>query len=544
MFTTLKNESPFGTGNVAKVVVNGSQDYYGACSIENFSSASTLSLTHEDAEGWLDYPTQFRPANFWFKDAAVKVWAYEEAYDNWQDTYGADAVLAFYHSGHGNMDSNGVFQIPLGGKWDNRDWAFSNNMGFGNEQARYQFWSTCLSLRVLGGHDPIRTWHNANKGLRMIFGYETVSVDNPNYGKFFWEEWKKNKSFSQAFLDASWRISNGQAPSVCAMGKTPQEASNRLYNERIFSWDVASRDYYHWRWFYANSVSANIRATDAQLVVPDKSRIAILGSENAESTLKRLTSALGHGEKMAANAIVDKDGNYYLREKDSDIFVGKDGRFDAKLAKPNTENHVQIDADKAQKIAENVLSNHNLNQGVELKLDNIRYENACTGNTVGSGEIGKPHVIGTTFEFRQIIDGKKVINGDNGVVRISIDNDGTITDIHNSTREVIDLSSKPRMSVNKEPKDPNQGNYKESAIKADDLEAAFNAQLDRFVKAKTNTNGTKSADSKTLTTHIKQSEIGYDLSKDYGKVVARRTYEVDMGNNFQKLYKVQVPILD
>lgn len=544
MFTTLKNESPFGIGNVAKVVVNGSQDYYGACSIEKFSSASGLSLTHEDAEGWLDYPTQFRPANFWFKDEAVKVWAYEEAFDNWQDTYGADAVLAFYHSGHGNMDSNGVFQIPLGGKWDNRDWAFSNNMGFGNEQARYQFWSTCLSLRVLGGHDPIRTWHNANKGLRMIFGYETVSVDNPNYGKFFWEEWKKNKSFSQAFLDASWRISNGQAPSVCAMGKTPQEANHRLYNERIFSWEAASRDYYHWRWFYARSVAADMRATDAHLTVPDKSRIAILNSENAESTLKRLTSALGYGEKTAANAIVDKEGNYYVRDNNSNLFVGKDGRFDARLANPNTENQVQIDTNKAQKIAEKVLSNHNLNQGVVLKLDNIRYENACTGNTVGSGEIGKAHVIGTTFEFRQFIDGKKVINADNGVVRVSIDNDGTITDIHNSTREVIDLSSKPRMSVNKEPKAPNQEAIKGTNAGTDDLEAAFKVQLDRFVKAKTNTNGTKSAETKTSTTNIKQSEIGYDLSKDYGKVVARRTYEVDMGDNFQKLYKVQVPILD
>ena len=39
----------------------------------------------------------------------------------------------------------------------------------------------------------------------MIFGFETNSVDNPNYGRFFFEEWNKNKSFSQAWLDASWR---------------------------------------------------------------------------------------------------------------------------------------------------------------------------------------------------------------------------------------------------------------------------------------------------------------------------------------------------
>src|SRR5262245_31548981 len=88
----------------AKVVVNGSNDFYGANSLETFSSAGGLSLTHEDAQGFLDYPTSFagKGANYWRKDSGVQVWAYEEAYDNWQDTYGMDAVMVFYHSGHGN----------------------------------------------------------------------------------------------------------------------------------------------------------------------------------------------------------------------------------------------------------------------------------------------------------------------------------------------------------------------------------------------------------------------------------------------------------
>src|SRR5215218_7346157 len=85
-----------------KAVVSGSNDFYGANSIETFSSASGLSYTHEDAQGFLDYPTSFagKGANFWFKDAGVKVWQYEEDYDNWQDTYGMDSSMVFYHSGH------------------------------------------------------------------------------------------------------------------------------------------------------------------------------------------------------------------------------------------------------------------------------------------------------------------------------------------------------------------------------------------------------------------------------------------------------------
>ena len=62
-------------------------------------------------------------------------------------------------------------------------------MRLGNEHLRYLFWSTCLSLRVFDGQNPIRTWHDANLGMRMIFGFETVSWDSGDYGKFFWEEW-------------------------------------------------------------------------------------------------------------------------------------------------------------------------------------------------------------------------------------------------------------------------------------------------------------------------------------------------------------------
>jgi len=159
----------------AKTVVSGSNDFYGANSLETFSSASGLTYTHEDADGFLDYPSSFsgKAANYWRKDTGVKVWAYEETYDNWQDTYGMDAVMVFYHSGHGNMDGSGVFQAPLGGKWDNRDWAFSDRMAFANEELRYLFWSTCFSLRVSGPDNPVRTWWNPNKGgLRMMFGYD------------------------------------------------------------------------------------------------------------------------------------------------------------------------------------------------------------------------------------------------------------------------------------------------------------------------------------------------------------------------------------
>ena len=68
----------------------------------------------------------------------------------------------------------------------------------------------------------------------MIFGFETVSYDNANYGSYFFEEWNKNKSFSQAWLDASWRIAHDQGPTAAACGATQAEAQDRLFNERLF----------------------------------------------------------------------------------------------------------------------------------------------------------------------------------------------------------------------------------------------------------------------------------------------------------------------
>ena len=70
-FAKVKAES----AKLASTVVSGSNDLFGANSIETFPTATGLTYTHEDADGFLEYPTSFpgRAANYWFKDAGVKV---------------------------------------------------------------------------------------------------------------------------------------------------------------------------------------------------------------------------------------------------------------------------------------------------------------------------------------------------------------------------------------------------------------------------------------------------------------------------------------
>ena len=223
--------NPVGNG-AGKAAPRGGERLFGALSVETFVNQSPLSLTHEDAAGWLAYLRQWHVSNFHFQDGGVQPWAYEEEYDNYQDTYGLDSVLAVYHSGHGGMGADGSFFAPLGASWSDRSDAVSTNMRLGNEVVNYIFWSTCNSLRVKEGHDPVRTWHGANLGFRMLFGFETTSVDNGDYGRFFWEEYNRPKSFARAWLDASWRISQAQEPSVVAAGASAEEAGARLEHER------------------------------------------------------------------------------------------------------------------------------------------------------------------------------------------------------------------------------------------------------------------------------------------------------------------------
>lgn len=531
----LKSEMPHvAEANTRSVQVNGSADYYGACSIEKFNSASSLRWTHEDAAGWMDYVTQFTPGNFWLGDNNVQVWMYEEPYDNWQDTYGSDAVLAFYHSGHGNMDANGVFQCPMGGVWDGRDWAFSNRMNIGDDQVRYQFWSTCLSLRVTGAHNPIRTWHGANRGLRMIFGFETVSIDSGDYGKFFWEEWRKGKSFSQAWLDASWRIYSGQAPSVCACGANQSDAQARLYNERLFNWGSAARNYYEWRWYVSREIRSQAKVASLS-ELPKELLVAHFAPVVPEEEAVRLAGLFQIGSKKDLN--VGANGTFSLTGDKASIQVDGEGRFEVKLGQINYENTDLLETSKARSIADKLIKEYELNKGMELELSQVREGYACGGSSTGAGQIRKPNITDRTFEYRQIINGLLSVSPDAGIVRITVDNDGAVTSVQSSVREVKELVKKRNRST-VAPQDPATTHVASTDLVRDEksLEAAFDQKLNSLLGGV----AVKSANGQAIVS----SEIGYDFAKQSAGVVATRVYELDMGNGLKKLYRVTVPLFE
>ncbi len=541
-------EAPRGKARAAVV----STDYYGAFSVEKFAAASNLTYTHEDAGGWLDYVQQFQAANFWYKDAGVAPWAYYEQYDNWQDTYGMDAVMAVYHSGHGAMDGNGVFYAAMGSDWGGLGTnAVSSNMALGNEQVRYIFWSTCFSCRVLNGQNPIRTWAKSNLGFRMLFGYETTSIDAPNYGKDFWKEWNKGKSFSQAHLDMSWYdVSTHQAPAVTACGASAAEAQDRLYNERLFSWGAVSRDYWHWRWYYAASLALAARARNHK--VPERIAVAQLGIEPVSGKLvrgilERLPVELALPQEVAANPA----GIIVLSEGGRRIAIDAHGTYDAQLSQPNLESGNELMLSATLLKANDVVRQFGLDRN-DITFDRVLHKYDCSGSTKGSGEIGTPRITETVVQFTQLIDGIPVIGPGEGKVAITFDNDANVTAVVDTTRRIdklLDAFSAPQASDGTAPQSNGRnggsaghrsnggglGGQRSGSVDPQALLA--NAWQE---KMKTWVLGNSMPERYSVVPD--SYEIGYVIRGNSALLVAREEVEVDCGGGFVKRFAVEAPL--
>ena len=89
-------------------------------------------------------------------------------------------------------------------------------------------------------------------------------MDSGDYGKNFFSEWNKGKSFSQAWQDASLDISSNQQVSSTACGSTQAECQDRLWNERLFYGGSASNAWYWWRWA-GNAPASLVRAANLSL---------------------------------------------------------------------------------------------------------------------------------------------------------------------------------------------------------------------------------------------------------------------------------------
>lgn len=527
-------EKPFESPPAAKRGMKAySGDYWGTFSLEKFAHAGSLRYTHEDAWGWLKYLEKFHPRNFRYIDQNVRIWAYYEQYDNWQDTYGMDAVMAVYHSGHGGMTGDGRFLVPLGADWGGQGTtAWSDQMRLGNEQVRYIFFSTCLSLRVLGGHNPIRTWSKANQGFRMLFGYETVSYDDPDYGSGFWKHWNKGKSFSKAFMDASWyEVSHRQAPSVVACGATKSEAQNRLSNERYFYWGAVKHNWWWWCWYNAAASATSARTLSQKL--PDNILIAELAPRIVDGNYVK--SVLSHHNldfRLPAAVQATPEGTFFVREGDTLAAFESDGSYEIQLASANLENTNQISTMRAAQIAMDFVQQQGLDRD-DLTFDRILLAQSGGGTEDGSGQLEGPYVTETTVQFTQMINGLPVLLPNKGCVAVTVDNDGKVTNVKNSIRSIDRMTEKLKNSFEAPDEDRPITSIKEPE---EALGEAWQEHMRHILLR-----GRMPVNFAVVPGTY---EIGYTIRGNEAVLAARNDIEVNCGNGFLKRYRLEVPLYE
>ncbi len=537
-YRKLKLENPFIDEKeqlrTRRVHVGGSAGVYGACSIEDFPHSGNLGLTHEDAEGFLDYPTQFTSANFWRKDSGVRCWLYEEPYDDWLKKYGADAVRVFYHSGHGGMYNNGVFIAPMGGEWDNRWHILTNqNIQLGNERLRYLFLSTCLSLRVYDGHSPFRTWSPVNRGMRMIFGYETVSYDNRNYGRYFWKEWRKGKSFKDAFMAASWKISHDQIPVVCAMGRSHSSAVNRLQRERCFSYRSTPSNCWAWEWVEKRRKRQLPKSFHPQEL--SNNDILILSPESVEdSYLSNIARKIGVTNRTSKTIRIDNFGTRFIGTKNTKVIYNNNGEISLEIGKANIENNSLISEQKAKDIAKNFITDLGIDKGIKLVEDST-YNTMIGSANMKTEQLDKATAVETIVQFRQAHKNARSINDGSGLITVSVDNDGKITRLFSSVKPIVDSQEQIEM--------PQMAKARGVNYKPVSREEQFTKQIQRIVPAyKGNESSARHTEGNNQPiVKVINEKIGYDFGSSVVKPVHQRNVEIQMGD-YAKRYKLRVDI--
>jgi hypothetical protein len=169
-----------------------------------------------------------------------------------------------------------------------------------------------------------------------------------------------------------------------------------------------------------------------------------------------------------------------------------------------------------------------------LVLDRVVPMMEAGGSDEGNGRLEGPYTTATVIQFRQVINGLPVITPSAGAVRLTVDNSGTVTDVHAGTRAVEALSDRPR-STAIGPTPPGGRALDDSAP---DPEAALGRAFSRRLRDMVARGSTPLNYRAVPGT----TEIGYDVSDGDATVVAQRAMEVEFEGGFRKRYWVKATL--
>lgn len=484
---------------------------YAGSSVQLFADANleTLEHTHEDLRGFLDYVSRFNQPNFRITDDDVAQWRFDPVFDDSEGWRGSDSVKVYYHAGHGSMSGMGVFEAPMGSVWATRTSAFSNAMRLGDQKLRYLFLSTCDSLRVDGSDNPWRTWHEANVGCRMVFGFGSTSLDWWAYGQNFFRIWNAGVSFSQAWQDASLRLTFNQVVTSTACGATAAEAQNRLWNERLFSGQRASDDWYWWRW---NGYPPDL-VVHLGIVVP---HVPLhFRTESSKDERARLLA-----DTFGTRLVEMKPGDPGTRETGrltEGITVADDGTIVIALAEADPEAE-RVPVETLRAAADRIA--HQLDAEGRLDLVFDRFTTTFHAGASSDGQTVAPDVADVTAHYRQRFDGTPAVMGGAGHIAVTLDRAGRPCRILDRSVHVTEAHEAPP------PPEPD-GRTTETDVR-EILDTAGRRRYDP-------------CGNRTLEFDPDADEVGYRIDDGQGTLVARREITVVTGST-RKAHLVEVPI--
>jgi len=159
-----------------------------------------------------------------------------------------------------------------------------------------------------------------------------------------------------------------------------------------------------------------------------------------------------------------------------------------------------------------------------------------SGAPTAGGESDEAHVLETTVQFRQLINGAPVVTQAAGDVRITLDNDGRLTRIENTTRKVDQLSNHLKATI------PEPGGEIEG------IRPRGGGDPERLLAEAWNVHRAPAAREEETAERAQPvpgtTEVGYDVRGNEGRLVARREVEVEFGEGIRKRYEVIAPIIE
>jgi hypothetical protein len=425
--------------------VRAPEEWLGGYYVVDHSPCGVANLpnTLGDTWGWMNNRADWEKQNFVFADGDVWASDFQSASDHYPANYvpagfdGVESVVVGFIASHG-VTSGNVFTLSAGGTAHGGCTVTSSDMSLGENELRYMFFSTCQSLK---NGNPGNVWFGPARGIRAIFGYDPNIVDSADYGRYFFENWKKaGAKTTYSFLDASWRVSHDQSPVAAWFGPDLATAESLRENEEFFQLGPISNDWIAWRFYARRSLTADIRLSRVKLMT-----LKYTQPRAPEDATKLVAALVPRRQDVTIETTTVSGDNVCHRTLDGSVMVynTRSGSIDLTLPTFASSGAVTFTDDDAVAAATDYLRRTQdalralqvslPNMSLDLIASDVRHNVAASADRAGKNTEQKlTHI---TVVFRQTINGIPTI-GTGGVLEVTLNSDKEVCRVRSVLREI------------------------------------------------------------------------------------------------------------